>query len=96
MSRSFGDNVSKLVGVSSEPEVVRMKLDKRDKFILLASDGVWEFLSNQEVLQLVVPYYKEGKLEEACDALLRLAYDRWTAEDNSVVDDITLVLIFLH
>ena len=63
MSRSFGDNVSKAVGVSSEAEVVRMKLDKRDKFILLASDGVWEFVTNQEVLQLIVPYYKEGKLE---------------------------------
>jgi len=24
-----------------------MKLDKRDKFILLASDGVWEFITNQ-------------------------------------------------
>jgi len=58
MSRSFGDNVSKLVGVTSEPEIIRMKLDKRDRFILLASDGVWEFISNQEVLQLLVPYYK--------------------------------------
>lgn len=58
MSRSFGDNVSKAVGVSCEPEIIRMKLDKRDKFILLASDGVWEFISNQEVLQLIVPYYK--------------------------------------
>jgi serine/threonine protein phosphatase PrpC len=79
MSRSFGDNVSKSVGVSCEPEIIRMKLDKRDKFVLLASDGVWEFITNQEVLQLVVPYYKEGKLEEACDALAKLAYERWTS-----------------
>jgi serine/threonine protein phosphatase PrpC len=63
MSRSFGDNISKSIGVTSEPEVIRMKLDKRDRFVLLASDGVWEFISNQEVLQLIVPYYKEGKLE---------------------------------
>jgi hypothetical protein len=48
------------------------------------------------VLQLVVPYYKEGKLEECCDALLKLAYDRWTVEDNSVIDDISFVLIFLQ
>lgn len=47
MSRSFGDNVSKAVGVCSEPEIIRMKLDKRDKFLLLASDGVWEFISSQ-------------------------------------------------
>lgn len=64
--------------------------------MLLASDGVWEFVSNQEVLQLIVPYYKEGKLEEACDALMRLSYDRWTVEDNSVVDDITFVLVFFE
>ena len=42
-----------------------------------------------------MPYYKEGKLEEACDALGKLAYERWTTEDTSVVDDITFVLIFL-
>lgn len=95
MSRSFGDNVSKTVGVSSEPEIIKMKLDKRDRFLLIASDGVWEFISNQEVLQLIVPYYKEGKLEEACEALGKLAYERWTAEDSSVVDDITFILIFL-
>ena len=47
LSRSFGDNISKSIGVSSEPEIIKMKLDKRDKFILLASDGVWEFVSNQ-------------------------------------------------
>ena len=41
MSRSFGDNVSKAVGVSAEPEIIKMKLDKRDRFVLLASDGVW-------------------------------------------------------
>lgn len=63
MSRSFGDNISKPVGVSSDPEIIKMKLDKRDRFVLLASDGVWEFITNQEVLQLIVPYYKEGKLE---------------------------------
>jgi hypothetical protein len=48
------------------------------------------------VLQLIVPFYREAKLEEACDALLKLAYERWTVEDNSVIDDITFVLIFLE
>lgn len=47
MSRSMGDNISKSIGVISEPEIIKVKLDKRDKFILLASDGVWEFISNQ-------------------------------------------------
>jgi len=46
MSRSLGDNVSKPIGVTHEPEVVKLEVEERDKFILLASDGVWEFIRN--------------------------------------------------
>jgi|JI102314A2RNA_FD_contig_21_16798227_length_632_multi_3_in_0_out_0_1 serine/threonine protein phosphatase PrpC len=30
-------------------ELTEIDLNKEDKFIILASDGVWEFLSNEEV-----------------------------------------------
>ena len=48
------------------------------------------------MLQLLVPFYRDNKLEEACDALMKLAYERWTVEDKSIVDDITLILIFFE
>jgi len=41
MSRSIGDNVSKPYGVTHKPEIIHVIGDKRDKFILVASDGVW-------------------------------------------------------
>lgn len=47
MTRSFGDNISKSVGVTHKPEMIKVKIDEKDKFILVASDGVWEFISNQ-------------------------------------------------
>ena len=96
MSRSMGDNVSKAIGVTHEPEIIQLQLEQRDKFVVIASDGVWEFIQTYEILQLVVPYYKEGKLEECCDALMQMAYERWTVEDSTVIDDITFVLIFLN
>jgi len=46
MSRSFGDEVAHSVGVSSEPEILTEQINKFSKFIVIASDGVWEFLSN--------------------------------------------------
>ncbi len=49
MARSFGDLVAASVGVSPEPEVLDFELDSDDKFIVIASDGVWEFLSNEQV-----------------------------------------------
>ena len=42
--------------------MIKVKIDEKDKFILVASDGVWEFISNQEILQLIAPFYKEKKL----------------------------------
>ncbi len=44
MTRSFGDGISKSVGVTHKPEMIKVKIDERDKFILVASDGVWEFI----------------------------------------------------
>jgi serine/threonine protein phosphatase PrpC len=41
MSRSFGDNISKSIGVIHNPEMIKVALDSSSKFLLLASDGVW-------------------------------------------------------
>ena len=46
MSRSFGDQVACRVGVNAVPEVTEMRMNSSDKIIILASDGVWEFLEN--------------------------------------------------
>lgn len=39
--------------LTAEPEVFQYKLEKSDKFIVLATDGLWDMLSNQEVVELV-------------------------------------------
>lgn len=49
MSRSLGDQVAQSVGVSPEPEITIYDIDINDRYIIIASDGVWEFLSNDEV-----------------------------------------------
>ena len=49
MSRSIGDFVAHSVGVSPNPEVIKFELQPDDKFIVIASDGVWEFLTNEEI-----------------------------------------------
>jgi serine/threonine protein phosphatase PrpC len=47
MSRSLGDRVAQQCGVTAEPEVSQYDIKPEDKFMVIASDGVWEFLSNQ-------------------------------------------------
>jgi serine/threonine protein phosphatase PrpC len=49
MSRSFGDQVAASVGVIAEPEITEWEFKAEDKFFILASDGVWEFIESDEV-----------------------------------------------
>mmetsp|Transcript_11480 Transcript_11480/g.8405 ORF Transcript_11480/g.8405 Transcript_11480/m.8405 type:complete len:125 (-) Transcript_11480:164-538(-) len=57
MSRSIGDEQAHSVGVTYEPEITKFDLVPDDKFIILASDGVWEFLTNEEVAEVVWPFF---------------------------------------
>ena len=58
MSRSMGDKVAHSVGVTAEPETLEFTLGLNDKFLVIASDGVWEFLSNEDVANIVFPFYE--------------------------------------
>ena len=47
MSRSIGDLAVKRAGVIPDPTVMQRDVQESDKFLILASDGVWEFMSHQ-------------------------------------------------
>jgi protein phosphatase PTC2/3 len=51
MSRSIGDLAVKRVGVIADPVITQHEIDStEDLFMLLASDGVFEFVSTQEAV----------------------------------------------
>jgi protein phosphatase 2C family protein 2/3 len=47
VARSIGDFVVKDVGVVADPDVTEHTWTTDDAFFILASDGVWEFISSQ-------------------------------------------------
>lgn len=53
MSRSLGDHAVKSVGVIAKPVVSRHQLQPNDEFMIIATDGVWEFLTSQEAVDIV-------------------------------------------
>ena len=95
MSRSLGDKVASQVGVISEPEIYNIELSMDDKFIVIASDGIWEFIPNEKVIELVVPYWERNDSDGACNKLTEEAIKQWKEEDDAI-DDITVIVIFLR
>jgi serine/threonine protein phosphatase PrpC len=46
MSRAFGDRVARDCGLISTPDVIYHHLTGADQFVVIASDGIWEFMDN--------------------------------------------------
>jgi serine/threonine protein phosphatase PrpC len=77
MSRSIGDTIAHSVGCACEPDITQTILTPQDKIILLASDGIWEFLTNQQVANIVYPFLSKDAPEAAANALVSAALQQW-------------------
>ena len=95
MSRSFGDRVAHSVGVSEEPEIKEYKFRKEDKFFVVASDGLFEFIPSQDIVNIIKDYYLNRDIVGCCEYLYELSKEKWMKEEE-VVDDITMILVFLE
>lgn len=93
MSRSFGDEIGHTIGISSLPEVREFEYEGNEKFIIIASDGIWEFIDSKESVEIMKDFYEKGDAQGGMETLAKEAFNRWKKEEKTV-DDITLVVIF--
>jgi len=93
MSRSLGDAVAHSAGVSSEPEFFEYEFSqgREDLILVMASDGLWEFMTDQEVMDIAV---NTTEPRFAVDRLISESNERWMREEQ-VIDDTTVCVAFL-
>jgi len=82
MTRSLGDLVAKSVGVTYEPEIKSFTELKQgtDKVVVIASDGLWDRIPNDEITRMIIPYYEKRDPDGAVTRLMNEAADRWQRE----------------
>ncbi|KAL5144702.1 putative protein phosphatase 2C 72 [Glycine soja] len=94
MSRAFGDFMLKDHGIIAVPDISYRTLTSSDQFVVLASDGVWDVLSNKEVSSVV---WEAGTEKDAARAVVEAATAAWKQKyPSSKVDDCTVLCLFLH
>ena len=49
VTRAFGDHKLKLFGVSSEPSIHMRIINEDDQWLILASDGIWDVISEKDL-----------------------------------------------
>ena len=93
MSRSIGDAIAKEIGVISVPDIKEFKIDNNSKYVIIASDGLYEFLSNEKIAHYANKFYRKNDIEKCCKYLIKKASEKWEIEED-VRDDITVICIF--
>ena len=96
MTRSFGDYFATLAGTICVPEIKEHVFNKEDKFLILASDGLFEFISSEEAVNIVKDYYEKNDIVGCCEFLYKESYRKWILEEEDNVDDITIILVFFE
>ena len=106
MARSLGDHLVSNVGVTAEPEVRCETIDIPEEgttsgnhFIVMASDGVWEFISSKDACTVVQKFLaqtdKPPDATVAVTKLIETAAAKWRQEEGDYRDDITAIVVRL-
>jgi protein phosphatase 2C family protein 2/3 len=97
MARSIGDHAVKSVGVIADPVISYWDIQPEDDFMILATDGVWEFITSQEAVDIVSAQLQNNMgATRACRSLIEAAAARWHEEEGDYRDDITALVIRLQ
>ena len=78
-------------GVISDPEYTEHVLTAADQYLVIASDGLWEFMTDQEVIDICHASAEKG-CRATVDLLIMEANGRWMKEEQ-VIDDTTVVVM---
>lgn len=107
MSRALGDCVAhRMAGLTAEPDVREIDLSSTslggtgDRLLILCTDGVWEFINDEEAMNTAYKAMSEASgippLTAGISKLASLGYERWLCDsDDEISDDITGIMVSL-
>ena len=97
MSRSLGDEVGQEVGVVPDPDTTLKKIEfpeDEEMHMVIASDGIWEFIENEYVIDMVRKANNDVK--EACKDIIYASRDTWIEKEGDCVDDCSAIVVRMY
>mmetsp|Transcript_17713 Transcript_17713/g.62071 ORF Transcript_17713/g.62071 Transcript_17713/m.62071 type:complete len:96 (+) Transcript_17713:2794-3081(+) len=95
MSRGLGDTLGKGCGLLAEATTREMPLGPDDKVFVVASDGIFDVLSDAEVLHCCRYFWEVRGAPQAAAAVLAAAARGWENRGLAYRDDCTCAVLFL-
>ena len=80
LSRAFGDWELKNYGVISDPHVTKTVMGEGDKFLVMATDGVWDVLDDEDIFEMIK---NTNDSKELCNHIVKTAIDKGSMDNIS-------------
>ena len=61
-----------------------------DKFLIITSNGVWEYMSNDDVLNLTI---NKKNYQELCEDNVKESLNKWKERFKNNIDNISVVAV---
>jgi serine/threonine protein phosphatase PrpC len=95
ISRSIGDKKLKNLGIIYSPVITEYTLNKKTKFLIMGTQGLWKTLSNEKAAIQVNKSLKSNNPLDSCRLLIQKIEDI-SQKTSSFRDDITIITIFFE
>ena len=95
ISRSLGDYISKKIGVICEPDITVNFIDTSFKLGILGSDGLWDVLSEKDIIKISFELFKNGEIEKISEEIVKECVFRW-GEIGLERDDISVIVVLFY
>lgn len=100
LSRAIGDHAYKKntklpaeeQAITALPEIRTLKLEDQDEFMVIACDGIWNFMSSQDVVDFVRMRLKKKSLSSICEELFMHCLAPNTSGDGTGCDNMTAII----
>ena len=82
LTRSFGDKEMKKHGVIAKPDIICKKISENDIFIIIASDGVWDTVDENDIITMGDFNLSSDELSKR---IVKLAIEKGTMDNVSCI-----------
>jgi protein phosphatase 1L len=97
VSRAFGD-LDATPFVTHRPDLFRYKLDKNDKFMVMACDGLWDVMSDSDVVNFVLSLCYDITTKKRINTQINIAKKlaEFAINKKKSSDNVSILVIFFN
>ena len=97
ITRSLGDFEAIPLGIIPVPDIKEYDIDEEKiKILVMATNGVWEFLTNDKIMDITWQFYESEDAQGATEKIIETAGKIWRIKNPNNIPDLSVGVFFFN